>query len=101
MASVTYKNTSPYAATSKFGQFLDVMTSRKINARDDDVLFTITTVYQYRPDLLAHDLYGDSALWWVFAMRNPNALKDPLFDFYPGVTIYVPTKTNLTSDLGL
>ena len=99
--ATTYKNSSPYATTSKFGQFLDVMTSRSITAYADDVQFTINTVYQYRPDLLAHDLYGDSALWWVFAMRNPNVLKDPIFDFYPGVTIYIPKKTNLTNDLGV
>ena len=77
------------------------MTSRKVTAYADDVQFTINTVYQYRPDLLAHDLYGDSALWWVFAMRNPNVLKDPIFDFYPGVTIYIPKKTNLNNDLGV
>ena len=45
--------------------------------------------------------YGDANLWWVFAMRNPNVLKDPLFDFTTGNTIYVPTKASLQSDLGL
>ena len=57
--------------------------------------------YKNRPDLLAADLYGDAALWWVFAARNPNVLKDPLFDFRPGVTIYIPTKETLVADLGL
>jgi len=46
-------------------------------------------------------LYGDPALWWVFVIRNPNVLQDPIFDFQPGVTIYVPQKQNLTSALGL
>ena len=99
--TVTYNNTSPYAATQTFGSFLDVMTMRSITKRADDVAYQIDTIYKYRPDLLAYDLYGDSTLWWVFAARNPNVIKDPIFDFYPGVTIYIPKKSNLTTDLGL
>jgi alpha-L-fucosidase len=99
--AITYSKTSPYFGTELFGQFLDVMTSRPITARADDVLYTIDNVYQFRPDVLSFDLYGDSALWWVFAQRNPNVLKDPLFDFRAGVQIYVPRKDTLTADLGL
>jgi hypothetical protein len=51
--------------------------------------------------MLASDLYGDSALWWVFAMRNPNVLKDPLFDFRAGVQIFIPKKATLQQDLGV
>jgi len=40
-------------------------------------------------------------LWWVFAIRNPNVIQDPIFDFQPGVIIYIPQKTNLTTALGL
>ena len=98
---MAYKNTSPYAGTSMFGQFLDVMKNRKITKSTSDVTYIIDNVYKYRPDLLAHDLYGDSALWWVFAMRNPSVIKDPIFDFFPGVTIYIPQKSNLVADLGI
>lgn len=97
----TYSKSSPYAATTTFGQFLDIMTHRKITKKIDDVTFTITTVYKFRPDLLASDLYDDASLWWVFAARNPNSIKDPIFDFRPGLTIYVPKKATLTVDLGL
>lgn len=99
--AVTYKNSSPYSTTTKFGNFLDIMKYRTITKNPDDALYTIDTVYRYRPDLLAHDLYGDSALWWVFAMRNPNTISDPIFDFYPGNMIYIPSKATLTADLGL
>jgi hypothetical protein len=34
-------------------------------------------------------------------MRNPNVLQDPVFDFEPGVTIFIPQKQNLVSALGL
>ena len=98
-----YNKSSPYATTNAFGngQFLDLLVYRPITKQADDVQFTINTIYQYRPDLLANDLYGDSALWWVFRARNPNALDDPVFDFQAGVTIFVPKKTTLVSNLGI
>ena len=101
MAKVQYRTTSPYFRTSTYGNFLDVMTNRSITKNPDDVLYKIDTVYEYRPDMLAFDLYGDSALWWVFAQRNPNVLKDPLFGFRAGVQIYIPKKTTLQQDLGV
>jgi len=78
-----------------------VLTSRTITKAVDDVLYEIDKVYEFRPDMLAYDLYGDSALWWVFAQRNPNTLKDPLFDFRAGARIYIPKKTTLQTDLGV
>ena len=96
-----YSKSSPYFSTGSFGNFLDVMTYRTFPARADDVMYTIDAVYKNRPDLLAYDLYGDSNLWWVFAVRNPNTLKNPLGDFMPGVKIALPKKSTLTSALGL
>ena len=80
---------------------MDVIDYRTISKKIDDVIFTITNTYEYRPDMLAYDLYGDSGLWWVFRARNPNALEDPLLDFRAGVTIYLPKQETLISDLGL
>jgi hypothetical protein len=97
----TYKNSSPYASTKMFGQFLDILNFRTITKKPDDVSYVIDTVYKYRPDMLAHDLYDDASLWWVFAARNPNAIKDPVFGFVPGLTIYIPQKSTLVSDLGV
>jgi hypothetical protein len=102
MAKVKYNKTSPYYNTNTYGvKFLDVLTYRPIVKQADDVTFTINGTYQYRPDLLAHDLYGDTALWWVFRARNPNTLDDPIFDFRSGVTIFVPKKTTLVTNLGI
>lgn len=101
MAKVQYRAASPYFQTGTYGIFTDVMTNRPITKKTDDVLYEIDNVYEYRPDLLAFDLYGDSALWWVFAQRNPNVLKDPLFDFKSGYKIYIPQKTTLQQDLGI
>jgi alpha-L-fucosidase len=101
MTKTAYSSSSPYAQTRTFGNFLDIMINRPISKLDDDVLYAIDKVYEYRPDILASDLYGNSALWWVFAQRNPNVLKDPLFDFRAGVQIYIPKKATLQADLGV
>jgi len=50
---------------------------------------------------LAFDLYGKPALWWVFAQRNMSIIKDPIYDFVPGVKIFLPKKTNLEKFLGV
>lgn len=96
-----YSKTSPYAKTLTVnGTYLDVWEPREIPKMADDVAFKINTSYRLRPDLLAHDLYGDAGYWWVFAARNPNILKDPIFDFTAGVTIFLPKKETLASVLG-
>lgn len=97
----TYSKSSPYFSTGQFGQFLDVLEYRSIPKAASDVEYIIDAVYKYRPDMLAYDLYGDSSLWWVFVSRNPNTLKDPVFDFYPGQSIFIPKKEILVATLGL
>ena len=99
--SVSYSAVSPYYLTNTYGDYLDVMTNRDIPASPDDQLITISSVYHQRPDLMAYDLYTDTRLWWIFAVRNPNTLEDPVFDFTAGTQIYVPTRTSVTTSLGL
>ena len=98
--SSAYSSTSPYYTTGYSQFFLDVMVNRPIPKATDDLLFTLNTTFQYRPDLLAYDLYGDSALWWVFYQRNPNTLTKPPLDFVAGTAIYLPKLATLQSVLG-
>jgi hypothetical protein len=76
------------------------MVNRPIPKETDDRLFSINQTYQYRPDLLAFDLYDNSGLWWVFYQRNPNTLTKPPLDFSVGTLIYLPKITTLQSVLG-
>jgi hypothetical protein len=99
--AVTYSRTSPYANTPSFGSFLDLATIPTFPFDVGDVAYEIDNIYNNRPDLLAFDLYGDTGLWWVFSVRNPNVLQDPLFDFKAGTLIYIPQKQNLVTALGL
>jgi hypothetical protein len=96
----TYDATSPYSLTGYSQFFLDTMVNRPVPKLPDDVLFQLNLTYQYRPDLLAFDLYGDSRLWWVFYQRNPNTLMAPPLDFAAGVAIYLPKLSTLKSALG-
>jgi hypothetical protein len=93
--SAKYSKSSPYFSTPKWGNFLDIMTPRTFEMSNSDVVYQIDNFYNMRPDLLAYDLYKDATLWWVFAQRNPNTLKDPIFDFITGTTIYIPPVTAL------
>jgi len=99
--AVNYSKTSSYSNTETFGFFLDVANIPLIPFDPSDTAYRIDNIYEHRPDLLAYDLYGDSALWWVFSVRNPNVLQDPVYDFLPGATIFVPKKDTLTAALGL
>mgnify|MGYP003336359873 FL=1 len=96
----TYDATSPYYTTTYSQFFLDVMNNRPIPIQGDDILTTISLTYQYRPDLMAYDLYGTSSLWWVFYQRNPNTLTAPPWDFRAGTRIYLPKESTLKSVLG-
>ena len=96
----TYNATSPYYTTGYSQFFLDVMNNRAIPKESDDIGFQINLTYQYRPDLLAHDLYGDARLWWVFYQRNPNTLTKPPVDFVANTVILLPKITTLKSALG-
>jgi len=98
-----YPATSPYNITNVVdGNYLDVMIQRPIPFNPSDVEYIVPKVYEYRPDLLAYDMYGDSRLWWVLAARNPNVLgPDPYFNLISGITIYLPTLSTLKNVLGI
>ncbi len=97
----TYKKNSPYFNTKQNNLYLELLEIRPVPAESDDFLYTIENQYRHRPDLLAFDLYGDAKLWWVFTQRNVATLTDPIFDFEPGVKIFVPKKSNLQKYLGV
>ena len=95
-----YSATSPYFNTGYSQYYLDLMANRPIPREVDDIRVTINQTYQYRPDLMAFDVYGESTLWWVFYQRNPNTLIAPPWDFEAGVEIFIPKITTLKRALG-
>jgi hypothetical protein len=96
-----YDSNSPWSKTKIEAEYLDILRIRPVPAESDDVLYEIEPQYTFRPDLLAHDLYGNHRLWWVFAQRNINVIKDPVYDFQAGVEIYLPKESKLQDILGV
>lgn len=102
MNIVDYDPRSPYSKTQqtdKYVQYLDFWNPVVIPAASSDLIIEIETKYTNRPDLLAFDLYGTAQLWWIFASRNPDIIKDPIYDMLPGIKIYAPSTNNIGSYL--
>jgi len=96
-----YGSQSPWGRTKVVNKnYLNVLQIRPVPKSDDDVLYEVQPQFTHRPDLLAFSVYGSSKLWWVFAQRNMDVLKDPVFDLEAGVKIYLPRASTLQKFLG-
>jgi len=96
-----YVKTSPWFRTPQNSLYLDILRIRPVPATATDYTYIIESRYKHRPDLLAYDLYGTPKLWWVFIQRNMSLIKDPVYDFEPGLSIQVPLKNQLMAYLGV
>jgi alpha-L-fucosidase len=97
----TYSTTSPWFNTPQNNLYLELLEIRSVPADADDFEYTIEPQYRHRPDLLSYDLYGTPKLWWIFAQRNMDKVKDPIYDFEPGIKIKIPKKSNIDRYLGI
>ena len=96
-----YNRASPYYSTNQDNGYLDFWSYISFPEYNDDILFEVTSNYEYRPDLLAYDVYGDVRLWWVFSVRNKDVIKDPVFDLETGTQIYLPKLSTIQAVLGI
>lgn len=94
-----HKPTSRYVNTPNKDYYLDLWNPVTIDASANDIVLTISSAHDKRPDLLSASLYGTPRYWWVFAIRNKNILIDPIFDFKAGTVISVPTKDRIEAIL--
>ena len=87
-ADRVYRNTKVIS-----NQYLDVLDLASIDIDNTSTkTVTIEPKHENKPDLLAHELYGNSKLWWVFALFNQDSLADPIVDFKIGLKIIVPIR---------
>lgn len=84
------KDTSQYTLTPIVDWYLDLWVPRTIPKSDFDEIFIIPPEFNQRPDLLSQARYGTPRLWWVFCVRNPDLIIDPIEDFVAGLEIFVP-----------
>jgi hypothetical protein len=87
----SFKDTSQYLLTPIKNWYLDLWAPRTISKSEFDKIIIIPAAFDQRPDLLSQQEYGTSRLWWVFAMRNPDLIIDPINDFVAGLEIFIPT----------
>lgn len=102
MTQVSYASTSPYSLTpqsSRLVSYLDFWVAPIIPVKLTDVSYVVEHKYTNRPELLAFDLYKSVAYWWVFAIRNPDVIKDPIYDLVAGITIFLPDSASLPSGI--
>ena len=83
-----------------FEGFLDVNSLPKIPEDAYEIEYKIKDAHAGRPDILATEMYGTPRLWWVFALKNPDIIKDPLNDFKPGVMIKIPSPEIIKNMMG-
>jgi hypothetical protein len=95
MALVNYNKSSPYYNTNQNSYYLEFWNAPLIAGNANDQIFVVTDRYVNRPDLLSWDAYGTPKLWWVFAMANPNQIRDPIADLQSGMEIIIPNKNSL------
>lgn len=98
MSVSRYDQRSPYyntEQTEKYVAYLDFWNPTAVGASSDDIQLRLEAKYARRPDLLAYDLYGTPQVWWIFAMRNPDQIKDPIYDMRANMVIYVPSKESI------
>jgi hypothetical protein len=84
------KDTSQYALTPVKNWWLDLWVPRTVPKSDYDKIIIIPPEFNQRPDLLSQQEYGTPRLWWVFCIRNPDLIIDPINDFVAGLEIYIP-----------
>lgn len=99
MSFTPYSQLSPYSETPQTSWYLDLAVIPEIPRYTTDQRITVQQKYHRRPDLLAFDLYGEPKLWWTFSVRNPNLIRDPVFDLEEGLEIFVTQKDQLMSIL--
>lgn len=91
------ERSSIYANTPVRGFFLDIWVPIELNSSANDYFWVIEQKYHMRPDLAAYDIYGNEKLWYIFALRNKDIIKDPIFDFTAGTEIVVPAKNSIAN----
>ena len=63
-----------------------------VNNSSNDVY--IITREGDRLDLLAHEVYKDSSLWWILVKANPNLVRRDSFYIKPGIRLRIPTNVS-------
>lgn len=74
--------------------FLDVAKIPRIDMSRGDYVI-VPPECENRIDLFSYQQYKSSRMWWVIAVANADTIKDPIWDFRSGMTVFVPRDADL------
>lgn len=69
----------------------------KFSYDETDIIYQIDKTKEGRLDLIAHEILGNSRLWWLVAQYN--SILDPFLEITEGKIIRIPNKERATSML--
>lgn len=89
-----YDNRSFLKDTEFKNFYLDVSRLPKFS-KNRGILVKVPPQCENRIDLFSYQQYGSSRLWWVIALANADIIRDPIWDFKAGMTVFVPREADL------
>ena len=98
--AVKYSKRSLYYSTPQNSWALSYYVPRLIPLDASDTWVVLSKRHTHKAPALSYDLFGTPAYWWVFAVMNPDVIKDSVRDFQEGVVIRVPTLQRLQQHIG-
>jgi hypothetical protein len=88
-----------YLRNASFRKFyLDTAALPIIDTTDGDYI-VVPPECENRIDLFSFQQYGSSRLWWIIALANADIIKDTIWDFKSGMTVFVPRDAVLLEKL--
>jgi hypothetical protein len=89
LAASRYRTSRSYVYEETGKMAFEIYKRVPIAEDDADQYTVIQAQHQYRPDLMAYEIWGFSDLWWVLLVANN--ITD-IYDFDIGKNIRVPAK---------
>ena len=74
--------------------YIETPTKFKIEETVDDKFFMVDKGFENRIDLISHEVYGTSMLWWAIAVMNN--IENPL-EIKAGLVLRIPTIRSISS----
>ena len=81
------RNENPYVGTIG-DEYYDTVYYPEVGASEADIY--IESEFGDRLDALAYQFYGDTTLYWIIAIRNPNKVNFGSIYLSPGSQIAIP-----------
>ena len=81
------RNKNPYVGTIG-NEYYDTVYYPEVGASESDIY--VETEFGDRLDALAYQFYGDTTLYWIIAIRNPNKVNFGSIYLSPGSQIAIP-----------